>query len=316
MQAYSLIWIGPILPHAEVLSLYSWVNFHLLQVGAMPLPSQSDDASRSSIHPLFDPEDALKIEFKLFFSGPIDAERFREAVWSEYLSNLQKVETYAISIVTEATRTTPKKLSVFDMDSTLIDQEVIDELGRKINRYDHISQITERAMRGEIDFKAAFFERVKLLKGLHVDEALTLTDTLTVSPGGERLLQYFKKQKVYTAVVSGGFQFILDHFKRHLQLDQVTGHVLLQDLDGNFLGEVELPVVSAETKRTITAELKKKFSFSPEQTLTVGDGANDMEMMKEAGLSVSFCGKPKLAAVCNTLILNRNLLWIKELLRA
>ena len=117
-----------------------------------------------------------------------------------------------------------------------------------------------------------------------------------------------------TAVLSGGFEFILKHFQKQLFLDQVYGNVLATDEDECFTGEVEEPVVDAEYKQKLVERLKVNYRMKASETVVIGDGANDLLMMREAGTSISFCGKAKLSAQVNSLILDRNLLWIKALI--
>jgi phosphoserine phosphatase len=199
------------------------------------------------------------------------------------------------------------------MDSTLINEEVIDEIARNAGFYDKVAEITEAAMQGKLDFKASLKERVKLLKGMKKDEVESILSRLSFSPGAENLLADFRKRGLKTAVVSGGFAIILDHFKTKLFLDHAHGNMLALDPENKLTGDVLDPVVDAEHKRHLVSEMKKTYGASTLETITVGDGANDIPMMSEAGVSVSFCGKPRLNAHVNTLILHRNLEWMMEM---
>ena len=309
---YYFKWISPILSQAEVEGLFSWVNSVLLDIGAAPLLN----ISHLSMVPLSEdnaPLDSLLIYFPLSFSDPEQAERFRLSVWEKYHSEIT-ITPYAFSFVSQQVAQTKKKLCVFDMDSTLIDQEVIDELARVKGIHDEIALITESAMRGELDFTQSLQRRVLLLKGMAWYEAQAIIPHLTVSAGGEALLQNLRQQQIKTAIVSGGFEFVLKHFEKQLFLDQVYGHKLILDDDELLTGEVEAPIVDAAYKQKLVHQLKQNYQVDLNETVVVGDGANDIPMISEAGISVSFAGKPKLSAVANTLILHRNLLWLKHLL--
>ena len=133
------------------------------------------------------------------------------------------------------------------------------------------------------------------------------------------MLKWLRTEQIKTAVVSGGFEFILKHFQKLLFIDQVYGHHLETDINEHtqemqFTGAVNEPIIDATYKQKLVTQLKSNYELETNQTVVIGDGANDMLMMGEAGVSVSFCGKPKLATVTNTLILNRNLMWVKALI--
>jgi phosphoserine phosphatase SerB len=317
-EAHELIWISPILPHSELEQLYRWVNQHLEESGLLPLAS----FNRIRTSMLFEPSEALRLEFTIegapenLSGNPHTALlQLRESVWSEIFSGTQPVPApFALSLRPRRLDAVRKKLICFDMDSTLINEEVIDEIARQAGVYDEISAITEQAMQGKLDFTRSLKARVSLFRGLHRDQAASIASSLHVSPGGETLLQHLRTLGLKTAVVSGGFDFILRHFQKQLFLDHVYGNTLALDDEDRFTGAVEDPVVDAGYKRKLVAQLKTNYGFSTDETLTVGDGANDILMMEEAGISVSFCGKPRLSAHTNTLILERNLMWIKHLI--
>jgi phosphoserine phosphatase SerB len=311
-ENYKLIWISPVISQHELEGLFHWVNLHLTELGLMPLAS----FSKIKTHFLSEPKEALKLEFELRPLGrPHSIELLKEAVWSEVFAGSHPGPApFAISLQSLTLALTPKKLICFDMDSTLINEEVIDEIARTSDLYEKVSHITERAMQGELDFKASLRERVRLFQGMPKAQAEAIIPMLSVSPGGEKLLGHFRFQNIKTAVVSGGFEFILKHFQKQLFLDQVFGNVLTTDDDEKFTGAVEDPIVDAEYKQKLVRQMKTNYGATAEETIVVGDGANDILMMQEAGMSVSFCGKPKLSAATNSYILDRNLLWIKALI--
>ena len=302
-------WIGPVISQKEGEALFSWVNSHLARVSAPILLSNS----AVTYLPRFEPKESLQIWFPLNFNDAEQAETFRQSVWQEHLSE-ETLRPFAMSFVSEAVSKAAKKLCVFDMDSTLIDQEVIDELARVKGVYEEISMITEAAMRGELDFKQSLHARVSYLRGMAFQEARGIISHLTVSPGGEALLQSLHSQNMISAIVSGGFDFVLQHFQKHLSINHVHAHHLMKDDEDLFTGEIEAPIIDAAYKQKLVQNIKNHYHLSLDQCVVVGDGANDLMMMQEAGISVSFCGKPKLAASVNTLIFDRNLFWIKHLI--
>ncbi|PGH10566.1 phosphoserine phosphatase SerB [Helicocarpus griseus UAMH5409] len=189
-----------------------------------------------------------------------------------------------------------KRLAVFDMDSTLIQQEVIDEIARFIGVEKEVSEITARAMNGELDFAASLKARVNLLKGVPADVFEKLKPVITISPGARELCRALKTLGFKMAVLSGGFQPLaewlagelgLDYaFANHLEIDTTT-----QTLTGNLVPEY--PIIDAAQKRHLLRKLAADNGISIAQTLAVGDGANDLLMLKEAGLGVAWRAKSK-----------------------
>lgn len=311
-ETHKLIWISPLMPQQLLEGLFQWINLYLTQLQLKPLIS----FSKMKVSYLTEPQEALKIEIDVVDLGaPHSIELLKEAIWSEVLAQSQPVPNpFAVALLPLSVCESRKRLVCFDMDSTLIDQEVIDEIARTANLYKQVSEITEAAMQGKYDFKSSLKERVKLFTGMPKAQAEAIIPHLTVSPGGEALLESLRMANVRTAVVSGGFEFILKHFQKQLFLDQVYGNVLSTDDDERFTGELEDPIVDGEYKKKLVAKLKENYHIKKGETIVVGDGANDVLMMEEAGVSVSFCGKAKLSAQTNALVLDRNLSWIKGFL--
>jgi phosphoserine phosphatase SerB len=206
------------------------------------------------------------------------------------------------------------KLVAFDMDSTLIQQEVIDEIGRELNQYERFAEITENAMQGRIDFVQAFHERIGLLKGLTLSRAESIIPRLSLNPGADDFVQWLKEQRAHTMIVSGGFDFVLKHFQQTLGIDEIHAHHLIQDSQACLTGEVRLPMIDSHQKQRLVHERQQALKLSPASTITIGDGANDIAMMNEASIKVSFCGKPKLEAAANTWVLDRNYAWLQVIL--
>ncbi len=184
-----------------------------------------------------------------------------------------------------------RRLVVFDMDSTLIDAEVIDELAKAAGVGDQVAEITERAMRGELDFKASFRERMALLKGLPIDVLEEIAASLRLTEGAETLIAQLRRLGYKTAILSGGFLYFAEKLQQRLGIDYVFANAL-PVADGLVTGEVQEPIVDGQRKADLLRELAARESISLEQTIAVGDGANDLPMLAIAGLGVAFRAKP------------------------
>ena len=184
-----------------------------------------------------------------------------------------------------------RRLVAFDMDSTLIQVEVIDELARLHGVYDQVADITRRAMAGELDFKESFRERAALLKGMSRTALDEVADNVPLTEGAETLINALKHFGYATAVLSGGFQFVGDKLKERLGIDYVHANTLVFR-DGVATGEVDGAIVDAAAKAQILTQLCKDEGISPEQAIAVGDGANDLPMLAAAGLGIAFHAKP------------------------
>jgi phosphoserine phosphatase len=189
-----------------------------------------------------------------------------------------------------------KQLLVADMDSTMIEQECIDELADALDLKPQVAEITERAMRGELDFEAALDTRVALLKGLErkVVEAIR-RERITLASGGRALVQTMKAYGAYTSLVSGGFTLFAEHFAKRIGFDEAIANVLVFDEADALTGTVEKPIVDKTTKRNRLMALTAEKHLTTAQTLAVGDGANDLDMLQAAGLGVAIHAKPIVA---------------------
>lgn len=184
-----------------------------------------------------------------------------------------------------------RRLVVFDMDSTLIDAEVIDELAFRAGVGNEVSAITERAMLGELDFKHSFSQRLALLKGLPESVIAEVATSLRLNEGAEQLIQILKTLGYKTAIVSGGFEYFGRYLQQKLGIDYVYANVLEIE-DGQVTGRVVEPVVDATRKAEVVREIAARERVSLEQVIAVGDGANDLQMLNIAGLGIAFRAKP------------------------
>ena len=184
-----------------------------------------------------------------------------------------------------------RKLVVFDMDSTLIQAEVIVELAKLAGVGDQVNQITEAAMRGEIDFKESFRQRVALLKGLEEEKLLHLTKQLPLTDGADLVVKTLKGLGYKIGILSGGFRFVGEYLKNKLGIDYVFANEL--DIkDGVVTGRVVGEIVDGQRKAELLRKLAEQENIALEQTIAVGDGANDLPMISIAGLGVAFNAKP------------------------
>jgi phosphoserine phosphatase len=188
-----------------------------------------------------------------------------------------------------------RRLVAFDMDSTLIQAEVIDELAKRAGVGKQVSAITERAMRGELDFKQSFTERVALLKGLPETALGEVAATLRLTDGTERLISTLKNLGYKTAILSGGFTYFGRGLQRRFGIDYVFANELEIE-DGIVTGKVNGEIVDGTRKASLLASIAQHEGFSLEQTIAVGDGANDLPMLSIAGLGIAFRAKPVVKA--------------------
>ena len=199
-----------------------------------------------------------------------------------------------------------KRIVMLDMDSTLIEQEVINLLGQAAGKSSEIEAITDKAMAGDLDFKTALIERVSLLKGLDHNILSKVRDQITLTKGAKKLVDELHQHGHKVGVVSGGFIEVIEPILKSLEIDFYRANKL-RIKDGILTGEIDGPLIDSHAKRMALEEFSDQEKVQLEQTVAIGDGANDLEMIKAAGLGIAFNAKPKLAAAADTTISNQDL---------
>lgn len=207
-----------------------------------------------------------------------------------------------VDVIVQVEADRRRKLLVADMDSTMITVECIDELADYAGLKTEVAEVTERAMRGEMVFEDALRARVALLKGLeaHAIDRCRL-DRVRLTPGARALVRTMRRDGALTVLVSGGFTLFADPVGKEIGFERVVANRLCV-VDERLTGEVEPPVVGAEAKRLALIHGRTERSLSPQETLAVGDGANDIPMLREAGLGVAYRAKPAAVAAAGARI--------------
>jgi phosphoserine phosphatase len=208
----------------------------------------------------------------------------------------------SVDVVVQPLAARRKRLFVADMDSTMIGQECIDELADYVGLKAHVAGITERAMRGEIEFEPALRERVALLKGLPIaviDEVIE--KRITLAPGARTLIATMRQNGALTCLVSGGFTLFTSRVAAMIGFDEHRGNTLIVE-DRKLAGSVVEPVLGRDAKLATLIELRDRLGLSIQDTLAAGDGANDIPMLQAAGLGVACHAKPKVAEVAHARI--------------
>jgi phosphoserine phosphatase len=249
----------------------------------------------------------ISIEF-LIDIGKADANEIKRSLKEE-------VERFNLDVVIQpySSFERGKRLIVFDMDSTIVNAEIIDEISKYAGVEDKVKEITEKAMRGEIDFKTALRERVKLLKGLPVDVLERIYENVELTEGAKELIQALKRAGYKIALVSGGFTYFTEKLKKELRLDYAFGNEL-EIKDGVLTGEIKGKIIDAEEKARIIEEIARKEGISRENVVAVGDGANDRIMIENAGLGIAFNAKKVLKEVADGTISKENLIGLASVL--
>ena len=219
----------------------------------------------------------------------------KELMQSEFM-RLASELNFDISLQEDSMFRRSRRLICFDMDSTLIRTEVIDELADRAGVGEEVRAITESAMRGEIDFRESFTRRVALLKGLDVSVMEDIARSLPITEGLPRLMKVLKRFGYKTAILSGGFTFFGNDLKNRFGFDYVYANDLEIDEEGKLTGKVKGDIVDGNRKKELLRLLAQVENIDIRQTIAVGDGANDLPMLSEAGLGIAFHAKPKVKA--------------------
>ena len=183
-----------------------------------------------------------------------------------------------------------KGLCVMDVDGTLILEEVIDLLGREVGREEEISQITSWAMRGEIDFESSLRKRVSLLEGLSISIFDKVFNSIHLSPNAQEFISILQKNGIQVGLVSGGFTPIVDRLAKSLGIAYFSANQL-EIKDDHLTGKLVGQIISPELKKETLEKWREKLKLPKERTIAIGDGANDLLMLKSAGLGIAFCAK-------------------------
>lgn len=243
---------------------------------------------RLSVHGL------TAMQFSVNLPDSVEASKF-----SAQLVEVSKAHEADIAFQRDDVERWMRRLVVFDMDSTLIQQEVIDELAKMAGVEEQVKAITEAAMRGELDFFGSLKSRVALLKGHKADELFaSVKKNLIYTPGAKKLCTTLRSLGYKMAVISGGFLPVAKEVQRHLGLDYAFANTLeVDETTGLLTGQTSGPVVTPQRKRALLATIANIEGCEVQQTIAVGDGANDIPMLNAAGLGIAFCAKPKVQAV-------------------
>ena len=183
-----------------------------------------------------------------------------------------------------------KGLCVMDVDGTLIAEEVIDLLGREAGCEEEISQITNQAMRGEMDFERSLRERVALLKGLPISVFDKVFKSIHLSQNAQEFISILQKNGILVALVSGGFSPIVERLEKYLGISYFSANQL-EVKDGYLTGQLVGEIVTGQVKKSTLEKWRKELGLPKERTIAIGDGANDLLMLKTAGLGIAFCAK-------------------------
>lgn len=213
----------------------------------------------------------------------------------ERFLQLSQQEEFDISMQEDTLFRRCRRLICFDMDSTLIETEVIDELAMRAGVGDKVKRITERAMRGEIDFNESFTERVALLKGLDESVMKEIAENLPITEGLDRMMQVLKRVGYKTAILSGGFTYFGNYLKQKYGFDYMYANEL-EIVDGKLTGRYLGEIVNGRRKAELLRLIAQVENVNIAQTIAVGDGANDLPMLSTAGLGIAFHAKPKVKA--------------------
>jgi phosphoserine phosphatase len=252
--------------------------------------------------------DYIAMEIKVDMSEVDDVAAIRDQLYA-----YSEVDGLDVSMREYDVMEKPKRVVVFDCDSTIIQAEVIDELAKIAGVDQEVRQMTREAMSGTLDFNEAIRRRVKLLKGLSVDKLELLARSISLTPGTEDLISALRTMGYKIAVISGGFSFFTNYLKERLNLDYVFANEL-EIQDGIVTGNLRGSIIDAERKGEILMEIARREGVSPDQVVAVGDGANDRFMLQNAGLAIAFNPKEVLKQYSNGMITTKSIYGLLHML--
>lgn len=287
-------------------------RFRALAIGAMTDPSMLTNARRlletaglkivrDKSTTLSDSRQYIDFECESHPNIPFDLDAFRLS-----LVSTAGARSFDFSIEFDSIAKNPKKLVVFDLDSTLIENEVIDELAREAGVYDEVAQVTRDAMEGKYDFDESLKRRCEKLRGLSQSAVERVLSRIQFTQGAKELIATLKQLGCHTAILTGGFTVIAEPLRAALGADEAHANTL-EFKNGVATGQVLPPLINAEGKGHWVSEIATRLNLSRNQVVAVGDGANDLVMLARAGTGIAFCAKPILAECSDAALFYRDL---------
>ena len=252
--------------------------------------------------------DYIAMELKVDMSDVKDITRIRDRLYA-----YSEMDGLDVSMRDYDVMEKPKRVVVFDCDSTIIQAEVIDELAKIAGVDREVQKMTREAMAGTLDFNEAIRRRVRLLKGLSVDKLEMLARSIGLTPGAEELISALRTMGYKVAIISGGFSFFTNYLKERLCLDYVFANELEIE-DGIVTGNIRGSIIDAEKKGEILMEIARREGVSPDQIVAVGDGANDRFMLQNAGLAIAFNPKEVLKQYSDGMITTKSIYGLLHML--
>lgn len=243
------------------------------------------------------------MEFILFSSKPIQVEKLKQSL----LQISSEYEDVDLAIQKENLYRRSKRLIIFDMDSTLIQNEVIDELAHIVNKGEEMESLTKEAMEGKVPFEESFSKRVSLLEGLKMEHMEKALEKIKLSQGAEKLIKILKKLGYKIAIFSGGFTYFTEYLKEKLGLHYTYGNKLEFDSSGICTGKVSGPILGAQRKADLLEFIAQQEKILLDQIIAIGDGANDVLMLQKAGLGIAFNAKNITRESANTTLTKKSI---------
>eukprot|EP00741_Cyanophora_paradoxa_P008461 tig00001333_g8188.t1 len=299
-KQYAITVINEAIPPVFLAELTETLASHNVNIDKIQMLSEAGDAAEASSAPR---RRLQCIEFSVTFAPELDLPAVKRTLLA-----LSKKHAVDVALQPETLFRRSKRLIVMDMDSTLIQQEVIEELAKHAGVFEKVQEITHRAMNGELDFNQSLEERCKLLKGIPADVFQDVIKNLLYTEGVPFFARALKSLGYKLAVISGGFTPVTEHVKKELSFDYAFANTLEVDEKTRTLtGRTVGPIVNAQRKADLLRFIAQKEGISLDQSIAIGDGANDLLMLSVAGLGIAFNAKPKVQEAANFRINQRNM---------